>query len=63
MALRLSAPGGRERFLESDEVYLEVREREKTQAKEGLPPVVRFRGKDPPATKRSSKKPKIGKPT
>jgi hypothetical protein len=51
------------RFLETDEVYLEVREREKTRAKEGLPPVIRFLGKDPPATKRSSKKPKIGKPT
>ena len=51
------------RFLETDEVYLEVREREKTRAKEGLPPVIRFLGKDPPSAKRSSKKAKTGKPT
>jgi hypothetical protein len=51
------------KFERPDEVYFKVQDRERERAKEGLPPLIRFLGKDPPATKRSSKKAKTGEPT
>jgi hypothetical protein len=43
------------KFEDPDEVYFKVQNREKERAKEGLAPLIRFLGKDPPATKRPKK--------